>query len=1004
MLAISSPIRAQGYVFPIDIRSGLLDISLKDLMHQTGAELLFDPHLLVAHRSPRVRGRLSVQAALQRLLAGTDLDQRHTRSGVWIIERQLPQGAPAPEELAEPEILVVGHRSQDVDIARRENDIQPYQVSRGEEIVRAHRDNLDEFFRSRITPDIAMRPPALRSSGETNSEIDLRGLGPDQTLILVDGRRLPGIPTSGFSLRQPDINAIPLHAIDRVETLTGTAGGIYGFGGLGGVVNVVLRHDLHGLELHGTTGITARGDARRLDLEGGIGFSPDGGRTEVSAYFGHTAQQPLLEGQRGLALRGREASYRNDPADTLEFLRFNAVTVSTVFNQPLVFKPAYGGATLGSFFTYLPRGFAGTSADLVATLTGNAGKLDLHPTDEENASDLTATPTTSSAIITVRHDFGGGVEAYLDALILRNRGRFHNREVSGSTSLNPGSPLNPFQNTLLITFPPVPDDDYDKIRISSDRYTAGLILPLPFHWKATVEASFGASSYHAENGSLGTYIGPFEIDDTTSPDFNPFGNWAAFQRSQAPYQYDFTDTEAFHNRYREQSLRLAGPAFRTAAGPATLTMLLQNRAEKVPGFALGGASSEDPDPEYAYYGAHSSVTRSAYAELDAPLIADAASFPLLRGLTVQIAARYDSEGFALPPEIGSLDPQELHSSSVHSRLSGTTYTAGAKVLPLPWLLLRGSYATGQQPPTLQRVENVVQVSDDLEFLQDPKRGNAYFDDMGTYTILAGDSPNLTTIHASTLALGVVINPRGVGGPRVSIDYSHIRRRGDYLTLDPDTVLAHEDYWPQRVTRAPLTDADRAKGYTVGAVTMIDARATNGGRLDAEAIDGRLDWTVPAGSGTLHLYGSTTLQLRETEYALFQAPQAYVGFIDGPLRWHANGGGEWTVRRTTIGANVQYYGHYRIASSAEAALGIADLSEDPQGSRYVKAQAYVDLFVSRRFPVHWAGKDRDVSVDLAVVNLFDHAPPYQEDEYQGSMFSPYGDPRMRRFELTLNANF
>ena len=72
----------------------------------------------------------------------------------------------------------------------------------------------------------------------TYSAINLRGLGTDETLILVDGRRMPGISLSGERL-QPDINGIPLAAVERIEVLPSTAGGIYGGSAVGGVVNVI---------------------------------------------------------------------------------------------------------------------------------------------------------------------------------------------------------------------------------------------------------------------------------------------------------------------------------------------------------------------------------------------------------------------------------------------------------------------------------------------------------------------------------------------------------------------------------------------------------------------------------------------------------------------------------------------------------------------------------------------------------------------------------------------
>ena len=111
---------------------------------------------------------------------------------------------------------------------------------------------------------------------------------------------------------------------------------------------------------------------------------------------------------------------------------------------------------------------------------------------------------------------------------------------------------------------------------------------------------------------------------------------------------------------------------------------------------------------------------------------------------------------------------------------------------------------------------------------------------------------LGTARATTLSLGAVVTPLGEGGPRFSLDYSRVRRSHDFYRLNDNLVLAHEEMWPERVTREPLTDADRALGYTAGIVTRLDARAINAGTLQVESIDGRIDWPVPFLGGTIRL--------------------------------------------------------------------------------------------------------------------------------------------------------
>lgn len=84
------------------------------------------------------------------------------------------------------------------------------------------------------------------------STIDLRGLGQQRTLVLVDGRRLGiGDPNTGNPNPAPDINQIPAQLVQRVEVLTGGASATYGSDAIAGVVNFVMKRDFEGLQIDG---------------------------------------------------------------------------------------------------------------------------------------------------------------------------------------------------------------------------------------------------------------------------------------------------------------------------------------------------------------------------------------------------------------------------------------------------------------------------------------------------------------------------------------------------------------------------------------------------------------------------------------------------------------------------------------------------------------------------------------------------------------------------------
>lgn len=86
------------------------------------------------------------------------------------------------------------------------------------------------------------------TGGVGSSSIDLRGLGPERTLILVNGRRMGSVGVRGAPA-QPDINLIPFSMVDRAEVLTEGVSAVYGADAVAGVVNVILRDDFEGFEL-----------------------------------------------------------------------------------------------------------------------------------------------------------------------------------------------------------------------------------------------------------------------------------------------------------------------------------------------------------------------------------------------------------------------------------------------------------------------------------------------------------------------------------------------------------------------------------------------------------------------------------------------------------------------------------------------------------------------------------------------------------------------------------
>jgi hypothetical protein len=188
-------------------------------------ELVFDARLVAGKRAARLRGRFTADVALGRLLSGSGLGFRRASGGAFVVYA-LPADRSAAAGRGRPEILVVGRRTQNTDIRRTRDDIQPYRVLTRRDIERSHRDDVEQLIRSREPLNVQpISPSQMLGGGDTRSSFDFRGLGSLRSLVLVDGRRMPSFPTGEFDFGQPDINGIPLAAIERIETRTGTAGG-----------------------------------------------------------------------------------------------------------------------------------------------------------------------------------------------------------------------------------------------------------------------------------------------------------------------------------------------------------------------------------------------------------------------------------------------------------------------------------------------------------------------------------------------------------------------------------------------------------------------------------------------------------------------------------------------------------------------------------------------------------------------------------------------------------
>jgi outer membrane receptor protein involved in Fe transport len=145
------------------------------------------------------------------------------------------------------------------------------------------------------TPGISRTNSNFSTSSAGVATVDLRNLGSDRTLVLVDGRRfVAGIPGSATV----DLNVIPAQFIERVDVLTGGASAIYGSDAVAGVVNIIYKKNFQGVELGGQFGISQEGDSaeKQANLTIGGNFGDD--RGNVIAYVGYTKEGAVFSRDR----------------------------------------------------------------------------------------------------------------------------------------------------------------------------------------------------------------------------------------------------------------------------------------------------------------------------------------------------------------------------------------------------------------------------------------------------------------------------------------------------------------------------------------------------------------------------------------------------------------------------------------------------------------------------------------------------------------------------------
>ena len=528
-------------------------------------------------------------------------------------------------------------------------------------------------------------PPDGGGVGAGAAEIDLRYLGSRRVLVLVDGLRyVLGASASGVP-GSTDLNSIPESAIERIEVLQDGASAIYGSDAIAGVVNIITKRSQAGVQASAQLGIYDRGDGFTQNYQISWGNGSDG-PLQLVVGGNYVRQDPVGTSARGLSL----------------------------FPEPYTTACQ---ATCSSFTPngrYLGSAFVSGNATLIAPVIGRSAtpadfRTFVSPADRFNFGPFNylQIPLERMGVFgNLRYELSESVNFSLRTLF--NRRESKNQAAPLPFGIGPASGLTPVLGDIVVSatnpFNPFGVDlggangNVDAIfrrfleggprrfHQTVDTYYGVASLDGDFDmgessWYWDVNASYGRNK--AEQTMFGNInssllrqaLGP--ISGCTSPcvPFNLFGGFGSI----TPAMIDFVTFEQNDSSEQDQldlTANLSGNLFDLPGGPLGLAVGveyrdLNGRFDPDPVVAAGFSSDIPAQPTRGGYD-----VKEAYAELNAPILADV---PFIELLELSGAVRF---------------------SDYSTSGSTTTFRGGVNWKPIEDLRLRASYAEGFRAPSI----------------------------------------------------------------------------------------------------------------------------------------------------------------------------------------------------------------------------------------------------------------------------------------------------------------
>jgi iron complex outermembrane recepter protein len=933
--------------------------ALESLYDQTGVYYGYSPNtdeeeqMLVGP----LKGKFTIEEALTKLLQSTGLTYAWTNSKTMSIVR----APPPPPKAAPPQQVKVPRDSRAA--VRWAAAKEEWDQDRILEEVLTERQRIkflgettgtillldrEAIERSGVTSvwDLLkyipqqpyLRPDGARSSAAQYAE--LRGLGADTTLVLINGQRAFASAAS-FAVNAFDLNTIPLSSVERVELLFDSTSVRHGMDAIGGVLNIVLRDTIRHPNVQMHYG-SASGGGSQFQTSGSLGYVRD--TVRAALMLDYTTTQTLLGEERAL---WADQDYR----------RFGSIDQRSINSSPgnVTALPGLGNLPgLNSPIAAIPESIAGERIALSEYLAGQrnfASLLRYFPIVPETRR----ASVVANAQVEVSPDFvASGEVMYVD------------RSVRYPTipPLVPGllvpltNPYNTFHlpvvsNTMLQGM----ERQEQNIDSTLTRGTASLRGKLR-EW--SLEFSLLRSEEDAELTSENLLDVARLMQVLANPD--PAQTLDLFRPGPAASQVILDSL-------------VAPPQVSTYATDATqLSGLASGRLFELPGGLVTAMIGGEWRKESVQFDSalDSSVREvgAGFAEVTVPLVGIDMHVPGIRELKVTAGGRLDDYS-----DFGHIfNPQ-----------------FGLRWLPYQDLALHASFGRSFRAPSMYELYLPRAESPRIVPIADPRRGGA----AATVALISGGNAELDPTRGESLTAGFVFTPQQLPSIELFATYWDVTMDDRITLLAPTLVLANESLFPERIIRDTPTALDVAAGQP-GAVTHLDVSRMNFGRLSTSGFDLGVRYEIESSFGQ---FAANAIATVINDYDTVDVPatpevdRINLANETGTItKWRGVGGLDWD--RGALGATV----HLRYIPA------YYDTRGGVRNGRRISAQTFVDLQATVDLGKLGRALLRGVQLTAGASNLLNQEPHFAEVAGVQGYDTSQGDLKGRFWYVRLGKTF